>query len=70
VARDPTSPRFVLEATSTSALGGCANYSDRFIAGFYLLNALTVPFELGYQQVNFQDLSGWSFTGRVASIRW
>ena len=64
VPRDPTAPRMVLEETATSALGGCANYSDRFISGFFTLNALTTPFERGYQQVNLQDLNGWSFTAR------
>ena len=59
VPRDVASPRMVLEETATSALGGCANYSDRFISGFFVVNALTEPFEAGYQQVNYQDLVGW-----------
>ena len=64
VPRDAAAPRLVLEETATSALGGCANLSDRFVAGFYLLNALLEPLEAGYQQVNYQDLVGWSFTAR------
>lgn len=61
---DISTTRLVLEETATSPLGGCIGLSDRFIAGFYWLHALGMVGEAGFQQVNRQDLVGYSFTAR------
>lgn len=55
----PTLP-LVLGETATSADGGCAGYSNRFISGGEFLYTLGRAAELGVSQVNRQDLVGFS----------
>lgn len=55
----PTVP-LVLGETATTNMGGCPNFSDRFIAGFYYMYILGGAAANGIVQINRQDLAGWS----------
>jgi len=50
----------VLGETATTNMGGCPNFSDRYIAGFYFLYILGAAASNGIVQINRQDLAGWS----------
>jgi hypothetical protein len=50
----------VLGETATSADGGCADYSNRFVAGGEFIYTLARAGEMGVSQVNRQDLVGFS----------
>jgi hypothetical protein len=50
----------VLGETATSADGGCADFSNRFIAGGEFMYTLGRAAEMGVSQVNRQDIVGFS----------
>jgi len=43
------------------------NMSDRFIDGFYWLTVMGMPAENGVDQINRQDVAGWSFPGLASN---
>lgn len=52
---------YVLEEVACSCGGGCANVTDRFLAGWAWLNTLNVVGAAGFSRVHRQDIAGWSF---------
>eukprot|EP00756_Hemistasia_phaeocysticola_P063025 Hpha_TRINITY_DN6495_c0_g2::TRINITY_DN6495_c0_g2_i1::g.73::m.73/K07964/HPSE; heparanase len=61
------SANLVLSETATAADGGCPGLSNRFVAGFYFLDALGELGAMGVHQVYRQDLVGFSGIGGGSS---
>lgn len=56
--------QLVLEETAGSYGGGCENITDRYVDGFFWLNALGVTASNGFDKIHRQDVAGWSFADR------
>lgn len=65
-ARDQNAPgmKLNLEETATQAGGGCDGLSNRYVSGFYYLHAIGMTAENDFDQLNRQDVAGFSFVGR------
>ena len=57
------STRLLIEETASAPNGGCKNMSSRFIDGFYWVTIMGMPGQHGVDQINRQDICGWSFPG-------